>query len=123
MVEFAVQFEVTKKMWIFGIKKNNIESIVTSYKTMAMERRERDAELRLDNAFATSYTSEEGDTITTTGGNSVALISDAQTREDAGTDNNNEIGDGTTEMMDKFNVHLKSFLISIFSKLQFSPAL
>lgn len=100
MVEYAVQFEVTKRMWIFGIKKNDMESVVTSYKTMAMERRERDAELRLDNSFATSYTSEEGVTITTTGGNTDALISDAQEREDSGTDNNNEVGDGTTEMMD-----------------------
>lgn len=100
MVEYAVQFEVTKRMWIFGIRKNNIESIVGSYKTMAMERRERDAEQRLNNGFSTSYTSEEGDTITLTGGDGLALFSASHTREDAGTNNNNIIGDGTTVNMD-----------------------
>ena len=96
MVEYSIQFEVTKRMWIFGIQKNNIEGLVQSYKTMAMERRERDAENRLNNGFATNYTSEEGDTITTTGGDGLSLFSSAHTREDAGTNNNNEIYDGTT---------------------------
>ena len=100
MTEFSVQLEITRRMWIFGIKKNKIEKVVGSYKTMAMERRERDAEDRLNNAMSASYTSEEGDTITVTGGDGSALITHNHSREDGGTDNNNEIGDGTSEMMD-----------------------
>lgn len=100
MVEYSVQLEVTRRMWIFGIQKNRIENIVESYKTGAMERRERDFEDRLTNGYSTSYTSEEGDTITITGGDGLALFSASHTREDAGTNNSNIIGDGTTVNMD-----------------------
>lgn len=100
MVEYSVQLEITKRMWVFGIKRNKIERIVESYKTMAMERRERDAEDRLNNGFLTSYTTEEGDTVTLTGGDGAALFSASHSREDAGTNNGNIITDGSTVNMD-----------------------
>lgn len=100
IVEYSVQLEVTKRMWVFGIQKNKIENLVQSYKIGAMERRERDFEDRLNNSYSTSYTEEGGDTVTLTGGDGLALFSSSHTREDAGTNNNNIVYDGTTYNMD-----------------------
>ena len=100
MTEYSIQFEVTKRMWMFGLKKNNIEGRVSSAKKAAMVRREKDFELRLVNGTSTTYTSEEGDIITISGGDGVALFSSAHTREDGGTNNNNVIYDGTNYNMD-----------------------
>lgn len=100
MSEFSAQIEITKRMWIFGLKKNGIENIVQDYKKRARVRRETDCENFFDNFDATTYVSEEGLTINIAGGNSVALGSASQTREDSGTNNGNIITDGTTTNMD-----------------------
>lgn len=58
---------------------------------------------RLVNSQATSYTAEDDTgnyTVTTTGGDGKAFIATDHTREDAGTDINNQITDGTTVNMD-----------------------
>ena len=57
---------------------------------------------RLDNSYSTSYTrTDDGGsyTVTTSGGNSVAFVSNAQTREDGGTNMNNVVTDGTTNSL------------------------
>mgnify|MGYP001591396973 FL=1 len=54
---------------------------------------------RINNAQAASYIENDPNgnfPVTTTNGNGVALVSNAQTREDGGTNNNNVIFDGTT---------------------------
>lgn len=93
----------TKRMWKFGIKKRDLENITQELRAACNDLREALCAERLDNAFATSYTTSDDSgnySVTTTGGDGVALISNAHTREDGGTNNNNRITDGTTVNMD-----------------------
>jgi len=86
-IEFGVLLSVTKMMWKFGIKKRNLTQVVQEAKDACHDQRERRCAERLENSFATSYTAEDeagSYTVTTTGGNSKALVSNAQTREDGG---------------------------------------
>ena len=102
-VEFGKMLPVTKQMWKFGIQKRNLERVAQSLKNACLRAREVLCADRLDNSFSTSYTkTDDGGsyTVTTTGGNGVELVSNAQTREDGGTNNNNRITDGTTVNMD-----------------------
>lgn len=102
-VEYGKMLPVTKRMWKFGIKKRDLTRVVKSLVAACERRREVLCADRLDNSFSTSYTvsDESGNyTATTTGGDAVALISDAHTREDGGTNWNNRVTDGTTVNMD-----------------------
>ena len=89
----------SEAMWKFGIKKRDLENVTSEAMLACNDLREQLFAERLENAWSDSYShSDEGGnyTVTTTGGNSVALVSDSQTREDGGTANVNEITDGTT---------------------------
>src|SRR3990167_3746967 len=89
-------------MWKFGIQKRSLERVVQGLKNACLRAREKMCADRLDNSFSTSYTkTDDGGnyTISTTGGNGVELVSNAQTREDGGTNNNNRVTDGTTVNM------------------------
>lgn len=102
-VEFGKMLPVTKKMWKFGIKKRDLTRVVKSLIAACERKREILCADRLDNSFSTSYTAtdEAGNyTVTTTGGDGVAMISNTHTREDGGTNWNNRITDGTTVNMD-----------------------
>jgi len=102
-VHYGKLLRVSKMMWFFGIKKRDLTRITTEVKRTCMSGRERIVADRVDNMFSTSYTKNDDAgnySVTTTGGNSVALVSNAQTREDSGTNNNNRITDGTTVNFD-----------------------
>ena len=89
-------------MWKFGIQKRNLERIAQGLRNSCMRAREILCADRLDNSFSTSYSKTDAGgnyTISTTGGNGVEFVSNAQTREDGGTNNNNRVTDGTTVNM------------------------
>jgi len=94
---------VTRKMWEFGIKKRKLEGLVEEARMACSNERERLCAERLDNSQATSYTHTDlggSYTISTAGGNTDKFICTDQAREDSGTDNNNQVTDGTTVNMD-----------------------
>lgn len=102
-VEFGKMLPVTKRMWKFGIQKRDLTRVVKSLIAACERKRERLCADRLDNGFATSYTAsdESGNfTVTTTGGDGVAMFTASHTREDGGTNWNNIITDGSTVNMD-----------------------
>ena len=102
-VQFGILISFTKKMWFFGIKKRNLESLTQEARKACADLRELRCAERLDYSFDSSYTAEDisgNYVVTTTGGDGKPLISNAHTREDAGTDNNNRITDGSTVNMD-----------------------
>ena len=102
-VEFGKMLPVTKRMWKFGLKKRDLTRVVKSLIAACERHREILCADRLDNSFSTSYTvsDENGNySATISGGDAVALISNAHTREDGGTNWNNRITDGTTVNMD-----------------------
>jgi len=102
-VEFGKMLPITKKMWKFGIKKRDLTRVVKSLIATCERKREVLCADRLDNSYSTSYTvnDEAGNySATISGGDGVALVSNAHTREDGGTNWNNRITDGTTVNMD-----------------------
>lgn len=102
-VEYGKLLPVTKQMWKFGIKKRDLESVVQELRNACLRHKERLCGDNLDNQSASSYTvqDENGNyTRTITGGDGVAAGSEAHTREDGGTNWNNEVYDGTTYNMD-----------------------
>ena len=112
-VQYGVLMSVTKMMWFFGIKKRELTKIVNETVKANNDLRELRCAERLDYSFATSYNAEDESgnyTVSTVGGDSVAFASASHTREDGGTNWNNIVTDGSTTNMDKFNVHIKSFL-------------
>lgn len=97
MVGEVVSF--TFKMWRFGIKKRDLDNVASELKRSIARKKERLCAERLDNGWASSYTHNgQGGSrvITTTGGDGLAAFSNAHTREDGGSNMNNECYDGTT---------------------------
>ncbi len=90
----------TKKMWVFGIKKRDLDNIARELKRSVIRKMERLCAERLDNGFeSTSYThtgSARSRTISTAGGDGLGAFDDDHTREDGGTNMNNLVYDGTT---------------------------
>lgn len=89
----------TFKMWRFGIKKRDLDNVARELKASIARKKERLCAERLDNGWSTSYThSGQGGNrvITTTGGDGLSAFSNAHTREDGGSNMNNEVYDGTT---------------------------
>jgi hypothetical protein len=102
-VEYGKMLPVTKKMWKFGIKKRDLTRVVQSLIAACERHREVLCADRVDNMFGTSYqiSDDSGNyTVAVTGGDAVAIVSNAHTREDGGTNWNNRITDGTTVNMD-----------------------
>ena len=102
-VEFGKMLPVTKRMWKFGIKKRDLTRVVKSLIATCERKRETLCADRVDNMFSTSYTvtDDAGNySATISGGDGVAAVSDAHTREDGGTNWNNRVTDGTTVNMD-----------------------
>lgn len=96
--EFGLATAVSKQLWVFGIKFRGLESYVNDLRNSLIRKREQMITARLNNAQSSSYTENDvagNFSVTITGGNGVALASSAQTREDAGTNNNNIVYDGT----------------------------
>ncbi len=98
MVGLIVPF--TFKMWMFGIKKRDLNNVASELKRSIARKKEKLCAERLDNGFeSTSYThSGQGGsrTISTAGGDALGAFDDDHTREDGGTNMNNYVYDGTT---------------------------
>ena len=117
-VQFGVLLSFTAYMWKFGIKKRNLTQVTTEARKACSDLRELRCADRLDQSFNTSYSAQDTSgnyTISTVGGDNVALISASHSREDGGTAWNNRVTDGSTVNMDKLLVHIKSFLNTLES--------
>jgi len=102
-VEYGKLLPITKQMWKFGIKKRDLENVVSELRAACLRKKEVLCGDHIDNQSATSYTVEDDNgnfSRTISGGDSVAVASEAHTREDGGTNWNNEVTDGTTFNMD-----------------------
>lgn len=116
-VQYGVLLSITKPNWFFGIKKRNLERVTQEAINACADLRELRCAERLDNSFLTSYTASDDSgnySVTVTGGDGVAFISNAHTREDGGTNWNNRVTDGTTVNMDLSQSPFKIF----FKKLE-----
>lgn len=101
-VQFGVLLSFTKLMWVFGIKKRNLQNITDEARKACSDLREQRCADRLDQSYATSYlaTDISGNyTIATVGGDGKSLIDSAHTREDGGASWGNRVTDGTTVNM------------------------
>jgi len=90
-------------MWMFGIKKRDMENITEEARKAVEDKREQLCADRLDNAWSSSYSVNDisGNwTATITGGDGLSFINSAHTREDGGTAWSNELSDGSTSNMD-----------------------
>ena len=98
MVGIIVPF--TFKMWKFGIKKRDLDNVAKELRASISRKKEKLCAERLTNGFETLSYSHLGingtTTITISGGDGLGLIDDDHTREDAGTNMNNYVYDGTT---------------------------
>lgn len=98
MVGIIIPF--TFKMWKFGIKKRDLDNVSKELRASISRKKEKLCAERLTNGFETTSYSHLGingtTTITISGGDSLGLIDDDHTREDAGTNMNNYVYDGTT---------------------------
>lgn len=102
-VQFGVILSFTKSMWMFGIKKRNLEQITVEARKAIEDKRETLCADHLDNGWSTSYTVNDisgNYARTITGGDGLSFISTAHTREDGGASWVNEITDGSTVNMD-----------------------
>lgn len=102
-VQFGVLLSFTKFMWVFGIKKRNLENITAEARKACADLREQRCADRLDNSFSSSYSANDisgNYAVTVTGGDGVPFVSASHTREDGGANWNNRITDGTTVNMD-----------------------
>ena len=102
-VQFGVLLSFTKHMWFFGIKKRNLERITSEARKACSDLRELRCADRLDNSFSTSYSVSDisgNYTASIAGGDGVAFVSNAHTREDGGSNWNNRVTDGSTVNMD-----------------------
>lgn len=102
-VQFGVLLSFSKHMWMFGIKKRNLETVVEEARKAVEDKREQLCADHLDNAWSTSYTVQDisGNYVrNVAGGDGLSFINSAHTREDGGTAWSNEITDGSTSNMD-----------------------
>ena len=102
-VQFGVLLSFTKPMWMFGIKKRNLERVTQEARQAVEDKREQLCADRLDNSFSTSYSVSDisgNYTATVSGGDGLALVSASHTREDGGTAWSNRVTDGSTVNMD-----------------------
>ena len=102
-VQFGVLLSFTKLMWMFGIKKRDLENITAEARKACSDLREQRCADRLDNSFSTSYSASDisgNYSVTVTGGDGLAFASAVHTREDGGTAWSNRVSDGTTVNMD-----------------------
>lgn len=93
--QFALGFAVTKMLWQFG-QHGTIQAMPARLADAMSRKRESDVQDYLYNGLAgnTSYTDDDGNVITITGGDGLALFTKTHTREDGGTAINNFVYDG-----------------------------
>ncbi len=99
MNEVSAFTSFTSRMWMFGIQRNDLTAAADQLKTMIARAKEQLCAERLDNIFSSTYTHTGiggARSITITGGDGLAGVTSAHTREDGGTNMNNGVYDGTT---------------------------
>lgn len=100
---FSGMLRITRPMWRYGIKARKLEGLVRELKNDATRFREQVLANPINNQTSTSYQETTGQfayTVTNTGGDGAAPNSTGHSREDGGTNWNNQITDGTTVNMD-----------------------
>lgn len=98
--KYADGMKISDQLWKFGIEFRKITSITESLMDSMRDKIETDAADMLNNGFSVSYTDDDGQTVSTAGGDTVAYFSASHTREDGGSAWNNIVYDGTTYNMD-----------------------
>lgn len=98
--KYGVGAKLSDFVWKFGIDFRKLQQLPNFLMQSCIWKREVDAADMLNNSFATSYTDADGQSVTTSGGDSVAAISASHTNEAGGTNWNNRVTDGTTVNMD-----------------------
>jgi hypothetical protein len=97
-IEHMVSF--TKKMYVFGIKRRDLDNKALELKRAIARKREQLCAEYLDNGFESTSYSHSGiaktTTVSTAGGDTLGPWDDDHTREDGGTNMNNYVYDGTT---------------------------
>lgn len=91
--------------WKFGIKRRKLEAVVKDLSSSVVRMRERHTTLYLVNSIGANtsmtITDDAGNySKSVVGGDGVALVNSAHTREDGGSSWSNVISDGTTSNMD-----------------------
>ena len=97
-----IVFPMSYQVWKFGFTRRKLTSFVQQVLAALDRKKEKLAAERLTNGFSTSYTHQGvnvNTSITITGGDSLEPWTASHTREDAGTNMNNVITDGTTNSM------------------------
>jgi hypothetical protein len=74
--------KISDHLWKFGIQFRKITGLVESLMDAMREKAEQDGADMLNNSFSTSFTDGDGQTVSTSGGDSVAYFSASHTRED-----------------------------------------
>lgn len=74
--------KISDHLWKFGIQFRNITALVDAMMDAMDEKVETDGADMLNNGFSTSYTDDDGKTVSTAGGDSAAYFSASHTRED-----------------------------------------
>lgn len=92
--------KISDHLWKFGIQFRNITALVDAMMDAMDAKIEMDGADMLNNSYSTSYTDDDGQTVSTAGGDSAAYFTASHTREDGGTAWNNIVYDGTTYNMD-----------------------
>ena len=98
--KYGLGLKISDHLWKFGIQFRKIVDSVENLMDSIEAKVEDDAADILNNSFATSFTDDDGQTVTTSGGDAAAPFSNSHTREDGGTAWNNIVYDGTTYGMD-----------------------
>ena len=99
---FSGMLRITRPMWRYGIKARKLNGIVVELKKDAIRFKEQVLANVVNNLGTSSYSDTTGRysfTVTNSGGDAVVMKSTSHTREDGGTNWNNEITDGTTVNM------------------------
>jgi len=98
--QIDIEAPFTYISWKFAIKKRDVTNITSQITNSLNRKKEKLCAERLINGFDATYSHYDllsgNRTITITGGDSLEAFTTAHTREDAGTNMNNVVYDGTT---------------------------
>lgn len=98
--KYGVGAKLSDQVWKFGIDFRKLQQLPNFLMQSCIWKREQDAADMLNNSFLTSYVDNDNQTVTTSGGDAVAAISNAHTNEAGGANWSNRVTDGTTVNMD-----------------------
>lgn len=98
--KYGAALKISDHLWRYGIEVRKITDITETLMDGMKEKAEDDGADMLNNGFSSSFTDDDGQTVSTAGGDSAAFFSASHTREDGGTAWNNVVYDGTTYNMD-----------------------